>query len=56
MPFEQTCVGQESCEVTASNDYFATDPCPNVLKRLLVEAVCSANKEKWKDPSEETEY
>ncbi|KAI7734743.1 hypothetical protein M8C21_002996 [Ambrosia artemisiifolia] len=36
-----TCVGQESCEVIASNEYFATDPCPNVLKRLLVEAVCS---------------
>ncbi|KAI3513254.1 hypothetical protein L1887_20582 [Cichorium endivia] len=26
------CVGQEGCEVMASNDYFATDPCPNVLK------------------------
>ncbi|KVH98416.1 D-galactoside/L-rhamnose binding SUEL lectin domain-containing protein [Cynara cardunculus var. scolymus] len=39
--FKQTCVGQESCEMTASNDYFATDPCPKVLKRLLVEAVCS---------------
>ncbi|KAI3762803.1 hypothetical protein L1987_53244 [Smallanthus sonchifolius] len=38
---EKTCIGRESCEVTASNDYFATDPCPNVLKRLLVEAVCS---------------
>ncbi|KAJ0805043.1 putative beta-galactosidase [Helianthus annuus] len=38
---EKTCVGQESCEVIASNEYFATDPCPNVLKRLLVEAVCS---------------
>ncbi|KAI3684908.1 hypothetical protein L6452_34137 [Arctium lappa] len=38
---EKTCIGQESCEVTASNDYFATDPCPKVLKRLLVEAVCS---------------
>ncbi|KAJ9559973.1 hypothetical protein OSB04_005133 [Centaurea solstitialis] len=38
---EKTCVGQESCEVTASNNYFATDPCPKVLKRLLVEAVCS---------------
>ncbi|XP_071685526.1 beta-galactosidase 3-like [Rutidosis leptorrhynchoides] len=38
---EKTCVGKESCEVMASNAYFATDPCPKVLKRLLVEAVCS---------------
>ncbi|KAL7618108.1 hypothetical protein Lser_V15G00652 [Lactuca serriola] len=38
---EKSCVGQESCEVMASNNYFATDPCPNVLKRLLIEAVCS---------------
>ncbi|KAK9073281.1 hypothetical protein SSX86_007605 [Deinandra increscens subsp. villosa] len=36
-----TCVGHESCEVIASNEYFAADPCPNVLKRLLVVAVCS---------------
>nr|GEV96064.1 beta-galactosidase 3-like [Tanacetum cinerariifolium] len=38
---EKTCVGHQNCEVMASNDYFATDPCPKVLKRLLVEAVCS---------------
>ncbi|KAL4559406.1 hypothetical protein LXL04_031544 [Taraxacum kok-saghyz] len=38
---QKSCVGQESCEVMASNDYFAMDPCPNVLKRLLIEAVCS---------------
>nr|XP_043637528.1 beta-galactosidase 3-like [Erigeron canadensis] len=38
---EETCVGQEACEVLVSNDYFATDPCPNVLKRLSIEAVCS---------------
>ncbi|KAK1358827.1 hypothetical protein POM88_043301 [Heracleum sosnowskyi] len=37
------CVGRESCKVTASNSYFQADPCPNVLKRLSIEAVCSSN-------------
>uniref|UniRef100_A0A6P3ZWY6 Beta-galactosidase n=1 Tax=Ziziphus jujuba TaxID=326968 RepID=A0A6P3ZWY6_ZIZJJ len=38
---EKKCVGQKSCSVTISNSIFGADPCPNVLKRLTVEAVCS---------------
>ncbi|XP_043713345.1 beta-galactosidase 3-like [Telopea speciosissima] len=37
---EQKCVGRERCSVTISNSNFG-DPCPNVLKRLSVEAVCA---------------
>lgn len=37
------CVGRESCKVTAANSYFQADPCPNVLKRLSIEAICSSN-------------
>ncbi|KAJ9674818.1 hypothetical protein PVL29_024006 [Vitis rotundifolia] len=38
---EKNCIGQEKCSVLISNSYFGADPCPNVLKRLSVEAVCS---------------
>ncbi|XP_050228465.1 beta-galactosidase 5-like [Mercurialis annua] len=38
---EKKCVGQESCMVIISNSNFGADPCPNVLKKLSVEAVCS---------------
>lgn len=38
---EKNCIGQESCMVTISNSNFGVDPCPNVLKKLSVEAVCS---------------
>ncbi|KAB2604573.1 beta-D-galactosidase 7 [Pyrus ussuriensis x Pyrus communis] len=38
---EKNCIGRESCSVAVSNSTFETDPCPNVLKRLSVEAVCS---------------
>ncbi|CAI9753414.1 unnamed protein product [Fraxinus pennsylvanica] len=41
---EKMCIGKESCRVTVSNSYFGTDPCPNVLKTLSVEAVCSKAK------------
>ncbi|CAA2960549.1 beta-galactosidase 5-like [Olea europaea subsp. europaea] len=41
---EKMCIGKESCRVTVSNSYFGTDPCPNVLKKLSVEAVCSTAK------------
>ncbi|KAL2498402.1 Beta-galactosidase 3 [Abeliophyllum distichum] len=41
---EKMCIGKESCRVTVSNNYFGTDPCPNVLKKLSVEAVCSMTK------------
>ncbi|XP_048431228.1 beta-galactosidase 3-like [Pyrus x bretschneideri] len=37
---QKKCIGQQSCAVTISNSNFG-DPCPNVLKRLSVEAVCA---------------
>lgn len=37
----QRCVGKQQCAVTISNSNFGHDPCPNVLKRLSVEAVCA---------------
>ncbi|KAJ6352178.1 hypothetical protein OIU76_001401 [Salix suchowensis] len=39
---EKNCIGRESCMVTISNSNFGADPCPSVLKKLSVEAVCSA--------------
>ncbi|PIN16631.1 Beta-galactosidase [Handroanthus impetiginosus] len=38
---ERKCVGQQTCSVTISNSNFGQDPCPNVLKRLSVEAICA---------------
>ncbi|XP_051144440.1 beta-galactosidase 3 [Andrographis paniculata] len=38
---EKKCIGQQRCLVTISNSNFGRDPCPNVLKRLSVEAVCA---------------
>ncbi|KAF2543627.1 hypothetical protein F2Q68_00028765 [Brassica cretica] len=38
---ERKCVGKARCAVTISNSNFGKDPCPNVLKRLTVEAVCA---------------
>ncbi|XP_058227870.1 beta-galactosidase 3 isoform X2 [Rhododendron vialii] len=38
---EKKCIGQQRCSVAISNSNFGQDPCPNVLKRLTVEAVCS---------------
>ncbi|KAJ9703598.1 hypothetical protein PVL29_005077 [Vitis rotundifolia] len=38
---EKRCIGRQRCAVTISNTNFAQDPCPNVLKRLTVEAVCA---------------
>ncbi|KAH6796748.1 beta-galactosidase 3 [Perilla frutescens var. hirtella] len=38
---EKKCIGQERCSVTISNSNFGKDPCPNVLKRLSVEAICA---------------
>lgn len=37
----QMCLGKERCKLSVSNSYFGSDPCPNVLKKLSVEAVCS---------------
>ncbi|CAI0392457.1 unnamed protein product [Linum tenue] len=38
---KQKCKGKQRCAVTISNSNFGQDPCPNVLKRLSVEAVCA---------------
>ncbi|ONK72499.1 uncharacterized protein A4U43_C04F20060 [Asparagus officinalis] len=38
---EKRCIGQERCAVTITSDNFG-DPCPNVLKSVAVEAVCSS--------------
>ncbi|GAA0173395.1 galactosidase [Lithospermum erythrorhizon] len=38
---EKKCIGRQRCAVTLSNTNFGQDPCPNVLKRLSVEAFCS---------------
>ncbi|KAF3440738.1 hypothetical protein FNV43_RR19024 [Rhamnella rubrinervis] len=35
------CIGKQRCAVTISNSNFGQDPCPKVLKRLTVEAVCA---------------
>lgn len=41
--FPQKCIGKQRCAVTISNSNFGKDPCPNVLKRLSVEAICASN-------------
>lgn len=38
---ERRCLGRQRCSVTISNSNFGQDPCPKVLKRLSVEAICS---------------
>ncbi|WJX88537.1 Beta-galactosidase 3 [Trifolium repens] len=38
---EKKCVGKPRCIVTVSNSNFGKDPCPMVMKRLSVEAICS---------------
>ncbi|XP_011083163.1 beta-galactosidase 3 [Sesamum indicum] len=35
------CIGQQRCSVTISNRNFGRDPCPNISKRLSVEAICA---------------
>ncbi|KAB2618119.1 beta-D-galactosidase [Pyrus ussuriensis x Pyrus communis] len=37
---QKKCIGKQRCAVTMSNSNFG-DPCPKVLKRLSVEAVCA---------------
>ncbi|KAK7271962.1 hypothetical protein RJT34_28267 [Clitoria ternatea] len=39
--FFLNCVGQNWCKVTVSPENFGGDPCPNVLKKLSVEAICT---------------
>ncbi|XP_057415941.1 beta-galactosidase 3-like [Lotus japonicus] len=38
---EKKCIGKPKCIVTVTNSNFGQDPCPNVMKRLSVEAVCT---------------
>ncbi|CAA0843424.1 Beta-galactosidase 3 [Striga hermonthica] len=38
---QKMCLGKQSCKLSVSNSYFGNDPCPRVLKRLSVEAICS---------------
>ncbi|KAL8123753.1 beta-galactosidase 3-like [Apium graveolens] len=38
---EKKCIGKQRCAVAISNTNFGHDPCPNVLKRLSVEAICA---------------
>ncbi|XP_010033786.2 beta-galactosidase 1 [Eucalyptus grandis] len=39
--FQKTCVGQNSCTVPVTPEIFGGDPCPSVMKKLSVEAICS---------------
>ncbi|KAA8541690.1 hypothetical protein F0562_022842 [Nyssa sinensis] len=39
--FEKYCIGQQSCTVTVAPEMFGGDPCPSVMKKLSVEAICS---------------
>ncbi|XP_020224994.1 beta-galactosidase 1 [Cajanus cajan] len=39
--FQKNCVGQSWCTVTVSPEIFGGDPCPNVMKKLSVEAICT---------------
>lgn len=39
--FEKSCIGQQSCNVTVGAEVFGGDPCPNIMKKLSVEAICS---------------
>ncbi|KAJ6799813.1 beta-galactosidase 5-like isoform X1 [Iris pallida] len=38
---EKKCIGQQRCAVAITTDNFGGDPCPNVMKRVVVEAQCS---------------
>ncbi|KAK6911894.1 Glycoside hydrolase 35, catalytic domain [Dillenia turbinata] len=39
--FEKNCVGQAGCSVTVAPPMFGGDPCPGVMKKVSVEAICS---------------
>ncbi|KAK1363522.1 Beta-galactosidase [Heracleum sosnowskyi] len=38
---EKMCIGRQRCAVPISDTVFGQDPCPNVLKKLSVEAICA---------------
>ncbi|PRQ23872.1 putative beta-galactosidase [Rosa chinensis] len=37
---EKKCIGKQQCSLTISDANFGMDPCPSMLKKLSVEAVC----------------
>ncbi|KAK1414241.1 hypothetical protein QVD17_29984 [Tagetes erecta] len=39
--FNKYCIGQQSCTVPVTPEIFGGDPCPKVMKKLSVEAICS---------------
>ncbi|GAV77680.1 Glyco_hydro_35 domain-containing protein/Gal_Lectin domain-containing protein [Cephalotus follicularis] len=39
--FERNCIGKQSCSVTVASEVFGGDPCPDSVKKLSVEALCS---------------
>ncbi|XP_031105346.1 beta-galactosidase-like [Ipomoea triloba] len=39
--FEKYCVGWNSCTVPVTPEAFGGDPCPNVMKKVAVEVICS---------------
>ncbi|KAL5705608.1 Beta-galactosidase 3 [Ranunculus cassubicifolius] len=39
---KKNCLGLQNCTVSISPDSFKGDPCPNVQKRVAVEALCSS--------------
>ncbi|XP_061345601.1 beta-galactosidase 3-like [Gastrolobium bilobum] len=45
---EKKCIGKPRCLVTVSNSIFGQDPCPNVMKWLSVQAVCSPTATNWR--------
>jgi len=38
--FWKSCIGQERCGVSVVPDAFGGDPCPETMKRAVVEAIC----------------
>ncbi|KAJ7944216.1 Beta-galactosidase [Quillaja saponaria] len=45
---EKKCIGKQRCAVTIANSNFGQDPCPKVLKRLSVEAICTPTTTNWR--------
>ncbi|KAJ4959380.1 hypothetical protein NE237_026491 [Protea cynaroides] len=39
--FEKRCIGQQMCSVTIAPEVFGGDPCPSIMKKLSVQAICS---------------
>lgn len=38
--FEKNCIGQQNCAVTVVPEVFGGDPCPGIMKKVAVEAIC----------------